>query len=147
MSTETKDAVSTGNEDVVTGKVHDITSEEDLDKLLDTGKLVVIDWYAHWCAPCQAIKATFQKMAEEQTDVLFCKIDVDELQELAAEHRISSMPTFQASTCYDYLNFIGKCFIHGVVQIHNTWLFKPSVCNVALYRHEESVGTQGSRRS
>ena len=79
------------------GKVHEITSEEDLKKIRSKGKLVVIDWYAHWCGPCKAFKPTFQKMAEEQTDILFCKIDVDENKELATQYAIRSMPTFKAS--------------------------------------------------
>ena len=78
-------------------KVHDITSREDLEKKQATGKLMVIDWYAPWCVRCVAFKPTFQKMAEEQTDVLFCKIDVDELKDLAADHGIHAVPTFTAS--------------------------------------------------
>ena len=79
------------------GQVHDVRSAEDFNKLTATGQLVVADFFAQWCGPCQNFKPTFQKMAEEQTDILFCKIDVDESKELAAEYAISSMPTFKAS--------------------------------------------------
>ena len=106
------------------GIVHDITSKEDLEKLQATGKLVVIDWYAQWCGPCKAFKPTFKKMAKEQTDVLFCKIDVDELanhglDDLAADHEISSMPTFQASG-RAITRFVKSIFFvfHAVKQHH-----------------------------
>ena len=88
---------STKTSDLPSGQVHDIQSKEDLSKLQATGQLVVVDWYAHWCGPCKMFKPIFKKMAEEQTDILFCKIDVDELQDLAAEYGIRSMPTFKAS--------------------------------------------------
>ena len=80
------------------GKVLDIGSEADLTKLQSTGKLVVTDWFATWCGPCNNFKPTFQKMAEEYKDVLFCKIDVDQQTGLAAKHEIRSMPTFKASS-------------------------------------------------
>ena len=79
------------------GQVHDIRSEADLTKLQNTGQLVVTDWFATWCGPCNNFKPTFQKMAAEYKDVLFCKIDVDEETELAQKHKIRSMPTFKAS--------------------------------------------------
>ena len=79
------------------GQVHDVRSAEDLNKLTATGQLVVVDFFAQWCGPCVNFKPTFQKMAEEQTDVLFCKIDVEECQDLALDHDIRSMPTFKAS--------------------------------------------------
>ena len=81
------------------GQVHDIRSETDLERLQSTGQLVVVDWFATWCGPCVNFKPTFEKMAKEYEDVLFCKVDVDEAHELAAKHSISSMPTFKASCC------------------------------------------------
>ena len=83
---------------LATGTVHEIASEEELTKLQNTGKLVVTDWFATWCGPCNNFKPTFQKMAEEYKDVLFCKIDVDQQTGLAAKHEIRSMPTFKASS-------------------------------------------------
>jgi|TARA_B100001094_G_C17434168_1_gene440502 thioredoxin len=64
--------------------------------LADAGdKLVVVDFTASWCGPCQRIAPVFAKMAEEMEDVVFVKVDVDENEEVAAECDISAMPTFQ----------------------------------------------------
>lgn len=35
-----------------------------------------------------------EKMSQENTNVVFLKVDVDELSELAAEHDVRAMPTF-----------------------------------------------------
>merc|ERR1711998_372524 len=59
------------------------------------GKLVVVDFTASWCGPCQRIAPVFIKMAEEMPEVVFVKVDVDENDEVAAECGISAMPTFQ----------------------------------------------------
>ena len=99
--------------DFAPGQVHAVRSTEDLADLQATGKLVVTDWYAQWCGPCKAFKPTFQKMAEEQTDVLFCNINVDEAAQLAANHGIRSMPTFKASAHtiirIEKINFFSCC--------------------------------------
>jgi len=58
-------------------------------------KLVVVDFTAVWCGPCQRIAPTFEALADEYRDkAVFVKVDVDELGGLAAELGISSMPTF-----------------------------------------------------
>ena len=56
---------------------------------------VVVDFTASWCGPCQRIAPVFVKLAEEMTDVVFVKVDVDENAEVAEECGIQSMPTFQ----------------------------------------------------
>ena len=43
------------------------------------GKLVVVDFTATWCPPCQRIGPIFVAIAEEHGDaVLMVKVDVDE---------------------------------------------------------------------
>ncbi len=57
-------------------------------------KLVVVDFTATWCGPCQRIAPSFQKLADENPNVLFIKVDVDENEETTAAYDISAMPTF-----------------------------------------------------
>ena len=79
------------------GRMHDIRSEEDFQKLQSTGHLVVANFCATFSGPCNRFKETFQKLAEEYADVLFCTIDVDEMDELAGKHEINAVPTFKVS--------------------------------------------------
>merc|ERR1712167_283408 len=58
-------------------------------------KLVVVDFTATWCGPCQMIAPLFGELAEKNPDVVFVKVDVDENQETAAACGINCMPTFQ----------------------------------------------------
>ena len=79
------------------GGVPQLATKAEFDKALkDAGdKLVVVDFTATWCGPCQRIAPVFVKLAEEMPEVIFVKVDVDENEETSAACGISCMPTFQ----------------------------------------------------
>ncbi|KAJ0232110.1 Thioredoxin H5 [Hirschfeldia incana] len=60
----------------------------------ESKKLVVIDFTATWCPPCRFIAPVFVDMAKDFLNVVFFKIDVDELQSVAKEFKVQAMPTF-----------------------------------------------------
>ncbi|ORZ05778.1 PITH domain-domain-containing protein [Absidia repens] len=58
-------------------------------------KLVVIDFYATWCGPCKMISPFVAQLASRYRHVQFAKLDVDKVADVAAQCKVSSMPTFQ----------------------------------------------------
>ncbi|PIA27998.1 hypothetical protein AQUCO_07400093v1 [Aquilegia coerulea] len=50
-----------------------------LNTIKDSSSLMVIDFSATWCGPCRMIEPVFAEMSNKFTDVIFIKIDVDEL--------------------------------------------------------------------
>jgi len=80
------------------GKIQVITGGKDgFDKFLADagGKLVVVDFYADWCGPCRMMAPAVEKLAEEHSDVIFAKVNVDNEGEISESCGISAMPTFQ----------------------------------------------------
>jgi len=60
------------------------------------GKLVLVDFYAQWCGPCKLISPELDQLSKTFSDIIFMKVDVDQIEELASEFEISSMPTIIA---------------------------------------------------
>uniref|UniRef100_A0A3Q0SSU1 Thioredoxin n=1 Tax=Amphilophus citrinellus TaxID=61819 RepID=A0A3Q0SSU1_AMPCI len=66
--------------------------------LKDAGnKLVVVDFTATWCGPCQRIAPVYEAFAADSSNanVIFLKVDVDDAQDVSSHCGIRSMPTFQ----------------------------------------------------
>jgi thioredoxin 1 len=55
--------------------------------------MVIVDFWASWCAPCRAFAPTFETASERHADVVFAKVNTEEQPELAAAFNIRSIPT------------------------------------------------------
>ena len=75
--------------------VKELKTKAEFDEELKGDKLVVVDFTATWCPPCQAIKPKFHALAESEQGAVFVAVDVDENAETAEACGISCMPTFQ----------------------------------------------------
>jgi thioredoxin 1 len=55
--------------------------------------IVLIDWWATWCAPCRTFAPVFEQASEKHPDIRFGKVDTDKEAELSAAFAIRSIPT------------------------------------------------------
>jgi thioredoxin len=69
-------------------------STKEFDELLNTNKIVLIDFYAKWCAPCKKMAPFLLQMQKDLADkVIIIKLDADENKTLISEMKISELPT------------------------------------------------------
>jgi thioredoxin 1 len=55
--------------------------------------VVLVDFYADWCGPCRMMKPILEKVAAESKHAVIAKVDIEEAQKVAANFRITSVPT------------------------------------------------------
>ena len=74
--------------------IKEITSSDVFDKILSQYSKVIVDCYADWCGPCKQIAPFFVEQSNKYPNILFCKLNVDENEDLASRYNIQSLPTF-----------------------------------------------------
>lgn len=70
-----------------------IITEKNIESLLEKHPLIVLDFWASWCAPCKAFAPIFERVAEKNPDVLFGKINTETELALSEDFEIRSIPT------------------------------------------------------
>ena len=74
-------------------EVH-VTDKDFQKEVLDYKGLVLVDFWAPWCAPCRMVGPIIEEIAQEKKDkVKVCKMNVDENVEFPQKYGIMSIPT------------------------------------------------------
>ncbi|HYN71296.1 MAG TPA: thioredoxin family protein [Nakamurella sp.] len=58
--------------------------------------IVLVDFWADWCGPCQRFAPVFEKASAANPDIVFGKVDTEAEQQLAGAAGIRSIPTLMA---------------------------------------------------
>jgi thioredoxin 1 len=67
-------------------------TDSNFDVTLNENKLVLVDFWAAWCAPCRIIAPVLEEIASENLEIVIGKLNVDENPVKAAQFQIMSIP-------------------------------------------------------
>lgn len=69
-------------------------TDENVKEIIATGKPVLVDFWATWCGPCQAMSPVIDKLASEYsaTDIIIGKYNTDDQNDFCIENRVMSIP-------------------------------------------------------
>ena len=71
-----------------------VTQENFKTQVLQSKQVVIIDFWAEWCAPCRALAPILDDLAKKyQGKVTVGKVNVDQDAELAAQFGVLNIPT------------------------------------------------------
>ncbi|PWJ44040.1 thioredoxin domain-containing protein [Sediminitomix flava] len=96
----------------------DALSMADFQKMIDSDKLVLVDFYAEWCGPCKKMAPYLAEIKKDHADkVVVVKIDADANPELCKEFNITALPVLQLydkkEKTWEHLGYIDK---EGVME-------------------------------
>lgn len=67
---------------------------ESFQQIINSGKPVLVDFFATWCGPCKAMSPIIESVAKDmQGNARILKIDVDKNKSIAAKYNIQAVPT------------------------------------------------------
>jgi len=70
----------------------DIT-DDSFREIYQKNDIVVLDFWAVWCGPCQQFAPTFEAVANELPEIVFGKVETETQQKLSAYFGVRSIPT------------------------------------------------------
>lgn len=74
--------------------IQTITNAEELEVLIKTASVSVIDFHAPWCGPCKNLAAIMDNLAKKYDGIVgFGTCNVEEYEELADKYGIMHLPT------------------------------------------------------
>ena len=98
----------------------EVTNANFEEKVINSEKPVLIDFWAEWCGPCRMLAPSIEAIASEREDIVVGKINVDVEGKLAMTFGIDSIPTLvivkDGQTIARLVGYNSKTIVNGFID-------------------------------
>ncbi|WP_373035585.1 thioredoxin [Sulfurimonas sp.] len=95
-------------------------TESNFNDTVEQNNIVIIDFWAEWCGPCIQFGPVFEKVAGENTDVAFAKVNTEIEQALAGHFQVQSIPTLmvikERVVIFNQAGALDEVSLNGLIQ-------------------------------
>ncbi|KAF9162988.1 hypothetical protein DFQ26_003049 [Actinomortierella ambigua] len=75
--------------------VRTVETSEEFHNALKANKRVIVKFFGDWCGPCKQILPEYEALEQAHPEVVFLKVNIGELLDIAELAQVLSTPTFQ----------------------------------------------------
>lgn len=68
-------------------------TDQNIDEILDSNEVVVIDFWADWCAPCRMLGPVIDELSKTNSDIIIGKLDITANPITQSKFSVTSIPT------------------------------------------------------
>ncbi len=74
-------------------QIMQLGNTSDFTKVIQASSVVLVDFWATWCGPCKSQGPILEELAKDEDKGVILKVDVDQMEDLARQFKIVSIPT------------------------------------------------------
>lgn len=68
-------------------------TDKNFEEITERDGIVILDFWAGWCAPCTAFAPVYEAMSEEHPDIVFGKVDTEAATQVTDDAGVRALPT------------------------------------------------------
>jgi thioredoxin 1 len=97
-----------------------IVTANNIEEIIAKEKIVFLDFWASWCAPCQTFGPIYHRVAESHPDLFFGKVNTEVEHLLSEDFDIRSIPTLiilkEGTIIFSESGVIPEYALKGIVE-------------------------------